>query len=65
MAQFSFIDAGQKDFLRDEDGNVIIKYFDNYTEAEDWLLDHGEEYGWTNQGVRYWNWDEEMGTEGW
>lgn len=65
MAQFSFIDAGQKDFLRDDDGNVIIKDFDNYTEAEDWLLDHGEKHGWTNQGVKYWNWDEEMGTEDW
>lgn len=59
MYLYSFIDFGLQDFLRDENGEVVkLKFFD-VTCAEDWLLTHGEEYGWTNQGVRYWCWDEE------
>lgn len=59
MAQYSFIDFGNKDFLRKDNGEVIIIQCSNYHEAENWLLDNGEKYGWTNEGVRYWDWDDE------
>lgn len=55
---YSFIDFGLEDFLRDDKGDVI-KISGTYEDAESWLLDNGEENGWTNAGVRYWNWDEE------
>jgi hypothetical protein len=59
MSAYSFIDFGNRDFLRDIDGDVIIEDFDSFNEAEDWLLENGEHFGWTNSGVKYWNWDEE------
>lgn len=59
MKQYSFIDFELKDFLRYPDGSVIIIDFDNQEEAEEWLLDNGDDYGWTNMGVRYWCWDEQ------
>lgn len=59
MAQYSFIDFGNKDFLRYDNGDVIIIDFTSYEEAEDWLLSNGDDYGWTNQGIRYWVWDDE------
>lgn len=57
---YSFIDFGLKDFLRDDNGDVI-KIHGDYVTAEDWLLENGEEHGWTNTGVRYWEWIEEEG----
>lgn len=59
MPHYSFIDFGLKDFLRKEDGEVVRIEFEGYHDAEEWLLKYGEDYGWTNKGVRYWNWDEE------
>lgn len=59
MAQFSFIDFGTRDFLRNEKGEVLEFACQSYEQAENWLLKNGEKYGWTNQGVRYWNWDDE------
>lgn len=59
MAQYSFIDFGLKDFLRDSNDKVIVIEVEGYHQAEDWLLTHGESHGWTNEGVRYWDWDDE------
>ena len=60
MAQFSFIDFGHRDFLRSEiDGTPITIEASCYEEAEEWLLENGDAHGWTNKGVRYWNWEEE------
>lgn len=59
MGLYSFIDFGQKDFLRNDSGDVIIVDVNSYEDAEDWLLKNGEENGWTNKGVRYWDWDDE------
>lgn len=50
-----------KDFLRDVTGDVLTKDFDSFDEAEEWLLDNGQYYGWTNEGVKYWCWDVETG----
>ena len=60
MALFSFIDNANKDFLRYDDGNVVIVEFDTYTEAEGWLLTEGSYYGWTNTGIKYFNWNLEF-----
>lgn len=54
--EYSFIDLGNKDFLRDDDGEVII-IEGTFHEAEEWLLEHGEKYGWTNSKTRFWSWD--------
>lgn len=59
MALFSFIDYGNKDFVKDNDGNVIRKQFANEDEAEDWLLSNSTEHDWANSGVIFWNWDED------
>lgn len=59
MDLYSFIDFGQKDFLRDENGEVIRLEFPDGQCASEWLIDHGDEYGWTNQGSRCFNWTEE------
>ena len=59
MALFSFIDYGNKDFVKDNDGNVIRKQFANKDEAEDWLLSNSAEHDWTNLGVIFWNWDKD------
>jgi hypothetical protein len=59
MKTWSFIDFGLQDFLRCSLGNVIYFKGSTQEEAEEWLLSEGEKYGWTNNGVRYWCWDEE------
>lgn len=61
MYKFSFIDFGWKNFLTDSQGDVIVINCDSYYEAEEWLLEHGEKHGWTNQGVKYFCWDVEEG----
>jgi len=61
MYKFSFIDFGLKDFLRDEYDEVLIIKLNSFYEAEEWLLSNGEEYDWTNQGVKYLCWDIEEG----
>ena len=58
MKRYSFIDDCIRDFLRDDNGEVIIIEVENFDEAETWLLDHGEDYGWTNSGVKYHEWGE-------
>jgi hypothetical protein len=58
---YSFIDFGTRDFLRSfEQGPVLELEADSYEEAEEWLLNNGEDFGWTNTGVRYWCWEEEL-----
>jgi len=59
METYSFIDFGLRDFLRYPDGRVITIVVSGYEEVEDWLLSHGEEYGWTNQGTRNFCWEDE------
>lgn len=56
---YSFIDFGLRDFLRDNSGGVIKIQVESYTEAEDWLLEYGEDHGWTNEGIRYWCWEDQ------
>ena len=64
MYNFSFIDFGLKDFIRTDDGEVLTKQFNSYTEADEFIADGGlDEYGWTNQGTRKWCWEEEDGSE--
>jgi len=58
MKKFSFIDNEKKDFLRDENNNVIIIEGDFYIVAEDWLLQNGKKYGWTNTGHHIFDWEE-------
>ena len=58
--KYSFIDNEKRDFLRDENGEVIVILCNDWLDAEDWLLSEGEKYGWTNTGVKYFNWNEEF-----
>ena len=60
MEIFSFIDNKNKDFLRYEDGRVIMIPAFTWEDAEAWLLTNGKKYGWTNTGVKYFNWSEEF-----
>ena len=60
MAIFSFIDNENKDFLRYEDGSRVMISTDTWEGAENWLLNNGKKYGWTNTGVKYFNWSEEF-----
>jgi hypothetical protein len=55
MYKFSFIDFGLKDFLRDDEGKVVVEEFSSYQEADDFIADGKLEwYGWTNSGRRIW-----------
>lgn len=56
---YSFIDYGRQDFLRNPNGSVVKIEADYQEEAEDWLMDNGEKYGWSNDGVKYLNWNED------
>jgi len=58
MGLWSFIDAGNKDFVHDDNGEVVRIKADSFEEAEKWLLDNEEATDWTNQGTRYINWEE-------
>ena len=55
---FSFIDYGLKDFLRDDNGEVIKIKASCQEEAEDWLLDNAKNLEWTNQGTEYYDWED-------
>lgn len=55
---FSFIDYGLKDFLRDQNNEVIKKEFTCQEAAEDWLLDNVNDLDWTNQGTEYYVWED-------
>ncbi|GEM_PF-5732834 len=58
---FSFIDYGLKDFIRDENDEVLKKEFRTYDDADDFISSGGlEEYGWTNEGTLKWCWNEEL-----
>ena len=59
MKDYSFIDFGKRDFLRNKDGSVVIIAFSNFYEANEWLIRHGEEYGWKNTAIDFWCWDDE------
>lgn len=64
MYNFSFIDFGLRDFIRDDNDEVLIKQFDNFQQADDFIADGGlDEFGWTNTGTRKWCWEEEDGSE--
>lgn len=63
MAEYSIIDKGRKDFLRDDYGDPIIIETENFDEVEEWLLENGVQHGWTNTGVHYYNWTEEFGED--
>ena len=52
---WSIIDFGLRDFLR-FDGKPAM--FESYEQAESWLLHRGEEYGWTNKGIRFFCWSD-------
>lgn len=60
MGIFSFIDYENKDFLRNDDGSVVMISCATWEGAEQWLLKNGKQYGWTNTGVKYFNWLEEF-----
>lgn len=64
MYNFSFIDFGQRNFVKDDSGNVLIKKFNSYEEAENFIADGGlDEYYWTNKGTRKWCWEAEDGED--
>lgn len=58
--KFSFIDFGQKDFVRNSNGEALIKKFKNHDDADHFIMDGGlNEYDWSNKGTRIWCWDDE------
>jgi len=58
--EFSYIDLGLKDFIRDENNKVIIKEFSSWEDADDFIADGGlDEYGWTNTGTKKYCWNDE------
>lgn len=60
MLEFSFIDSGTKDFVRNHSGKTLIKNFRNWDDADDFIMRGGlDEYGWTNTGTRKWCWNDE------
>jgi hypothetical protein len=59
MAKYSFIDFGNRDFVKYDNGDVVEIEASSFEEAEEWLLTHENETDWSNSGVRYWCWDEE------
>lgn len=60
MLTFSFIDFGEKDFVRDHNGQTLKVKLKSYEAAEDFIMNGGlDEYGWTNDGTRKWCWEEE------
>ncbi|KAA0126427.1 hypothetical protein FY557_17405 [Chryseobacterium sp. SN22] len=61
MYKFSFIDIGQRDFLRSDDGDVIEIECNDFYEAEEWLLMHGDDFGWINKGTKTLCWEVENG----
>ena len=57
---FSFIDDGNKDFIRDENDNVFKKKFFSYGDASEFIADGGlDDMGWTNRGTKIYCWEEE------
>lgn len=59
MAKYSFIDFGNRDFVRYENGEKIEIEVSSVEEAEDWLLKNGDTLtDWTNSGISFLNWDE-------
>lgn len=64
MYNFSFIDFGNKDFVRDNDGNVVTKQFSSYDEADDFIASGGlDDFDWSNNGTRKWCWEAEDGED--
>ena len=58
--KFSFIDFGLKDFIRTNNGQVLIKEFNGWEEADNFIMDGGlDDFGWTNKGTQKFCWDED------
>jgi hypothetical protein len=53
MAIFSFIDNEAKDFLRYDDGSIIMISTATWRGAKNWLRSTGKLYGFTKEGVKY------------
>jgi hypothetical protein len=51
MEKFCFYDHGKRDFLRKENGDIVIVDAYDHCDASEWLQENGEKYGWTNQGT--------------
>ena len=53
MFQFSFIDFGNRDFIRDDEDKVLMKEFSSWEAADDFIMDGGlDNYAWTNSGIK-------------
>ena len=60
MLEFSFIDHGNRDFIRTDEGEVLVEEFDSWEEADEFIADGGLEcYGWSNKGTTKFCWNEE------
>jgi len=58
--EFSFIDNGLKDFIRDENDKILKKEFSSWEDCDDFIMDGGlNEYGWTNTGTKKYCWNDE------
>ncbi len=58
MARYSFIDKDKKDFLRYKNGDVIVLDFNNYDDAEEWLILNGSDYDWEGSAIFFFNWED-------
>lgn len=59
--KFSFIDFGNKDFIRNDDGDCLIMDFKSWEDADNFIMEGGlDEFGWTNKGTQKFCWDDEQ-----
>ncbi|MDR2084354.1 MAG: hypothetical protein LBP67_05105 [Bacteroidales bacterium] len=59
MLEFSFIDRGLRDFIRDNNGEVLIVEFDSWEAADEYIMSSNlDQYGWTNQGTQKYCWND-------
>ena len=60
MLKFSFIDFGLMDFIRNHDGSVLIKNFNSWEDADEFIMDGGlNKLGWTNSGTKKFCWNDD------
>lgn len=59
MKTYSFIDSGNRDFVKDSEGETIRKKFESKDHAESWILSNQHKTDWSNTGVCFYCWEDE------
>jgi len=58
MSKWSFIDNGNRDFVRGDDGEIVIIDAECGEDCEDWMMGNMNKTDCSNQGIIYHEWDE-------